>query len=565
MSIKKRDKQMRKLKIAILIDDTKLANFQVQIIKQLEESKWCDKIIFIKKQKSRDLYEGKSKYLFFRLILKLDEKIFAKNTPYLQEKSIKEFIKDDNLIEIKTKESEYFDTIKKQDINKIKDLDIDVMLNFNFKYIVDDLLKAARYGIWEYFSDNRPPAFWEVIENKPYTEVKLQTLGSAFECGYVLDSFKTVTHQKSMLKNYEQIMWRSHMMVIHNLKRLSIEGKNYFLDKKVVSYFYDLPRITKHKEKKLFDFQFKFSDDRGKKPPSNFDSLRVVCRLIAKYAKFGVRRFFKMDRWIILFSENKNGKINPDFSSYKRLPLPSNDYFQADPFVIDEGDESYLFFEELDYKTLKGYLLVARYDKNRKTFVEPKEILRREYHLSYPHVFKVENQYYMVVESHENLTIDLYKAESFPTRWTKVKSLMKDIKAVDATLHKKDGKWWMFVNIAAKEGFSLNDELYIYYSDDFRSDEWISHPLNPVISDVTRARPGGNLIEKEGRLFRPAQNCSGVYGRGLVINEILELDETNFKERVIQQIRADFADDLVAVHTFNTSKRFSVIDAIKSR
>jgi hypothetical protein len=143
--------------------------------------------------------------------------------------------------------------------------------------------------------------------------------------------------------------------------------------------------------------------------------------------------------------------------------------------------------------------------------------------------------------------------------------MIDNITAVDATLYRKDGKWWMFVSEAEKEGFSFNDTLSIYYCDDFRTDEWSAHKLNPVVCDVTSARPAGHLLEKEGKLFRPAQDCSGVYGRGMVINEILELTETTYKERVVQHIRADFADDLVAVHTFNHSKRFSVIDAIKSR
>ncbi len=556
---------MRKLKVAILIDDINLPKYQVETLQELENSKWCEKIFFIKKQKSYDPYNKNLKYLLFRLIQVFDKKVFARSTPYLKNESIENFIEKSHLIDIQTIESDYCDEIKEENIKEIKSLDLDVILNFGFKYIKDDLLTAAKYGVWEYRHKNRPSCFWEVVENIPYTEVILERVGSALEWGYILDSFKTVTHRKSMLKNYEQIMWRSHMMIIYNLQQLVQNDTSYFLDKEVKTYFYDLPQLQKDVEKKLFDFQFSFSDDRAKKAPSNLSSLKVICKLLAKYAKFTIRRFFKMDRWIILFGKNKNGKINPDLSSYKRLPLPSNDHFQADPFIIDEGDKSYLFYEELDYKTLKGYLLVSHYDEKSNTFIEPKEIMKREYHLSYPHVFKVGEKYFMIVESHENLTIDLYEADLFPSKWKKIKTMMHNIKAVDATLYKKDDKWWMFVNIAAKDGFSLNDELYIYYCDDFITDEWRPHKLNPVLCDVTRARPAGNLIEKDGRLFRPAQNCSGVYGRGLVINEILELSEKTYKERVVQQIRADFADDLVAVHTFNSSNKFSVIDAIKSR
>ena len=556
---------MKKLKIAILIDDLHLPKFQSVIVDELKNLKCCEKIYFIKKQKSYDPYAKNTKFMFFRFVKQLDKKIFARNTPYLEQESMHELIEKDHLIEVETIESDFFDKTKDEYIEKIKALNLDVVLNFSYKYITDDLLKVAKYGLWEYRHNFMPPAFWEVTENMPYTEVFLERVGNALECGYVLDSYKTVTHQKSMLKNYEQIMWRSHMMVIYNLQRLAYNPTEYFSDKEKKTYFYDLPQLQKNADKKLFDFQFSFSDDKGRKIPSNFQTVKVLCKLLTKYMKFIVRRFFKMDRWIILFSKNQNGKINPDLSTYKRLPLPSNDYFQADPFIIDEGEDSYLFYEELDYKTLKGYLLVSRYDEKNDTFSNPQEIMRREYHLSYPNVFKVDKKYFMIVESHENNTIDLYEAEVFPLKWKKIKTMMHDIKAVDATLHKHSDKWWMFVNIAKKDGFSLNDELYIFYCDNFLTDEWKPHILNPVKCDVTSARPAGSLIQKDGRLFRPAQNCSGVYGRGLVINEISELNENVYKERTLQQIRADFADDLVAVHTFNASKKFSVIDAIKSR
>ncbi len=556
---------MRKLKVAVLIDDSVLAKYRLEVIYELYKSDWCEEIVFIKKQKSFDPVAKNPKYFFYELIRKLDKKIFAKNTPYLNEESIEDLIKNHRLIEIKTNEGDYFDEIDDRDIEKINSNQIDVILNFGFKYITGKLINSAKYGLWEYRHSNRPAAFWEVVENMPYTEVTLERVGSAFENGYVLDSFKTVTHQKSISKNFEQIMWRSHMMVIYNLRELAQDPDGYFSQKEIKTYFYDLPDLGRNDEKKAFDFQFAFSDDIGKKPPSNLQGVGIVGKLLGKYIKFIIRRFFKMDRWIILFSENKDGKINPDFSSYKRVPLPSNEYFQADPFVVDENEKSYLFYEELDYKTLKGYLLVSTYDEKSETFIEPQVIMKKEYHLSYPNVFKVDQKFYMIVESHENLTIDLYEADVFPTKWKKVRTMMDNIKAVDATLYKKDDKWWMFVNVAVKDGFSLNDELYIFYCDDFVEDEWKPHLLNPVVCDVTSARPAGNLFENGDKLFRPAQNCSGVYGRGLVINEILELNEKKYEERMVQQIRADFADDLVAIHTLNASKRFSVIDAIKSR
>ncbi len=555
---------MNKLKVAVFIDDKSLPKYQAEIVDELLKSEWCEIVLYVKKQKSSDPYENISKFKLYHFLKKFDEKVFGRSTPYLVCEDIKKG-EQTQLLELRTKESRWFDILKREDIAKIGEYQLDVVLNFGFKYLKGEILDVAKYGIWEMRHPNRLPAFWEVVENIPATEVSLEQVGDALRPGFLIDRFVSVTHPKSMKKNFEQIMWRSHMMIVQNLHKLSKNPQSFFADKESKTYFYDDYQIQSEYPKKFPDLRFRFSDDIGKAAPTNTQALRAFYKLAVKYLKFTLRRFFKMDRWIILFAENESGKVNADLSTYKRISLPSNDYFQADPFIVDEGDKSYLFYEELDYKTLKGYLLVSEYDKEKKTFLNPKEILKKPYHLSYPNVFKYDGKYYMIPETHENKTVDLYEAELFPTKWKKVRTMLKDIKAVDATLYQKDGKWWMFLSQTQKEGFSLNDTLWLYYCDDFRTDEWQSHPLNPILGDVTCARPAGNLVESNGKLFRPAQNCSGVYGRGLVFNEILKLSETEYKERVVQQIRSDFSDDLVAVHTFNHSKRFSVIDAIKGR
>ena len=556
---------MEKLRVGILVDSTVLPKYQAEIVAELQKSDWCEIVLFVKKQKSYDPYAKSLRFALYRGLLAFDAKVFGRNAPFLAPVSVEDAVNSAKLLEVTTKESDYFDEVDTPTVEKVKAEAPDVLLNFGFKYITNGLLHAAKYGVWEFRHRHRPAAFWEVVENIPDTEVRLERVGCALDPGYLLDCFRTVTHQKSMRKNLELLMWRSHMMMVRNLQRLHEEREAYFNDKQTKTYFYHEHPVKNYTERKFPDFQFGFSDDKGKHAPTNSQSLRAVWKLVGKYLKITARRFFKMDRWIILYGENRAGKVSPDFGSYKRIPLPSNDHFQADPFMVDEGEKSYLFYEELDYKTLKGYLLVSEYDETKKAFGNPHEILRKPYHLSYPNIFKHEGKYYMIPETHENETVDLYEAEKFPLKWKKVRTMLSGLKAVDATLYQKDGLWWMFVNIAAKEGFSLNDELYIYYCKDFRTDDWTPHKMNPVVCDVTSARPAGHLLEKEGKLFRPAQDCSGVYGRGMVINEILELSETTYKERVVQHIRADFADDLVAVHTFNHSRRFSVIDAIKSR
>lgn len=553
------------LQIGIVIDDSVVPKYQAEILRELQKSERCRIALFVRVPKSEAPFAKSMRFMLFRALQKFDRMLFGRSAPFLTPEPVDEAMAARGTVEIAAEVRGSCLHITDQALAEVREAAPDVLLNLTGRCITGAVTTVATYGLWEYRHRGIPPAFWEVVLAEGYSEVTLEQVGSALEPGYLLGRFRTVTHPKSIRKNFEQLMWRSHMMVVRELERVADAGENYFADKARKSYFYDLPQPDEQGGK-LCDPQFHFRDDATRRLPTNLPVAGAFARLLGRYLKFTLRRAFKMDRWIILFSENDpDGTVNPDLSTYRRVPLPSDDYFQADPFVVDDGEKSYLFYEELDYSTLKGYLLVAEYDFQAKRFVDPQEILREAYHLSYPNIFQVDGVWYMIPETHENGTVDLYVAESFPTKWKKVRTMLDGVKAVDATLFHKEGIWWMFAGIAEKEGFSLNDELYLYYCDDFRTDTWQPHPQNPVVSDVTCARPAGHLIALDGVLWRPAQNCSGVYGRGLVMNEVVELTTTTYKERVAQQIRADFADDLVAVHTFNRSKRVSVIDAIKSR
>ena len=525
-------KQMAKLKIGILIDDMKLEKYKVEILNELKKSDSCVISKFIKVDKQALTDEG-IKYLFYRLFNKIDAKLFGRDIKYLGLETI--------------------DTA-------LDEKEPDVIINLTNSTM--DYPNSAKYGMWQFVYNSLPAGYFEVVNNDPFTQVTLQKSGNGFENGYILNTFKTATDRKSMIKNRDLTAWRSHMMIVRELEKLASKGGDYFDDKESIL---DFNHECKKEEKKFFDPQFGFSDDKKLNPPKNCEMFRVICKLLKKYATFSIRKFFPMDRWLILYSENKNGEMNSKLSDYKRFYAPSQNHFIADPFVVDEDDKSYLFYEELNYDNAKGYLKVAQYDDEKGIFKESETILEQEYHLSYPNVFKLKGTYYMIPESYEKRSVDLFEAVEFPTKWKKKKTLLDNVSAVDATLYFHDKTWWMFVSIAPKEDFSMNDELYIYHCKDFLKDAWIPHVQNPVVCDVTSARPAGNLIKKGDKLYRPAQDCSGIYGRKLVINEVLVLNEFEYKEKLAGGISSDFADDLAAVHTLNSSKKLTVIDAIKSR
>ena len=142
---------------------------------------------------------------------------------------------------------------------------------------------------------------------------------------------------------------------------------------------------------------------------------------------------------------------------------------------------------------------------------------------------------------------------------------MNNINAVDPTLFFYNNKYWLFVNVRENEGASEWDELFLYYADDFMSDSWTSHPQNPIVSDVKKARPAGRIFKKNDQYYRPSQNCSGHYGRGMTINRITVLNENEYKEEVVQFIFPRWDKKLISTHTLSFEKNLTVIDGMYLR
>jgi hypothetical protein len=232
----------------------------------------------------------------------------------------------------------------------------------------------------------------------------------------------------------------------------------------------------------------------------------------------------------------------------------------ADPFPAKEKDKYFIFVEEVLYKNKKGHISVIELDQDGK-YREPVKVLEKEYHLSYPFIFRWRDGYFMIPETSKNKTIELYRSTNFPFEWKLEAVLMQDLKAVDATLFELDGLWWMFVNIGAEGTLNAFDELHLFYAESPLG-PWQPHKRNPVKSDVRSARPAGRLFRWRGDWYRPAQNCSQNYGFAIALNKIERLDTERFAETQVSTIMPAWAKDLSGTHTLNCTDGLTVIDGM---
>jgi hypothetical protein len=238
--------------------------------------------------------------------------------------------------------------------------------------------------------------------------------------------------------------------------------------------------------------------------------------------------------------------------------VPPSDRFYADPCLVDSRGSSYLFFEDFRFAEGRGVVSCCQLMPDGR-LTRPELVLKRPYHLSYPFVFFVGEDAFMLPETASNHAIELYKARSFPSEWALEAVLMSDVRAVDPTLIEHGGRYWLFTNVAVK-GASTNDELFLYSAPSLLG-PWEPHPQNPVVSDVRRARPAGRpFVDESGTVIRPSQDCSGLYGSAVVFNRIEELSQACYRETPLGRLESSWQRHNLGTHTYSRSEAWEAVD-----
>jgi hypothetical protein len=152
--------------------------------------------------------------------------------------------------------------------------------------------------------------------------------------------------------------------------------------------------------------------------------------------------------------------------------------------------------------------------------------LAESFHLSFPYVFKLGGDYYMIPESKKAGDIRLYKSVSFPMRWKFERSLIQG-EFSDATPFRWQGRWWIFANRAP---YSL-----VMFSSPSLRGPYAEHPSSPMfVGDMSRARPAGRVVVDAGGPLRFVQDNREGYGKRVRMVKIKKLSVSEYDEEVIQ-------------------------------
>jgi len=229
----------------------------------------------------------------------------------------------------------------------------------------------------------------------------------------------------------------------------------------------------------------------------------------------------------------------------------------ADPFPVSWKGREFLFIEEI-LPDERGRLVVTEVVDGSLEPIAPSVILDKPYHLSYPCVFQHAGEYWMIPESADAATVDLYRAVDFPWQWGHELTLVSGVRLVDTTPIHRDGIWYFFASA------QWTSEGRLFTAESLQG-EWTEHPCSPLSADERRARSAGHLFTVGGRFYRPVQDCSTDYGMAVRLMEILILTPEHFEEREAAVITTAWHREAFRTHTWNIGGRLECIDGRRWR
>lgn len=215
---------------------------------------------------------------------------------------------------------------------------------------------------------------------------------------------------------------------------------------------------------------------------------------------------------------NQINHINP-------LQFKSNPpiHFMADPFLIKEDETFYIFYEQfLDKIFFGGAGIAVIKSKDLQNWKYLGFVLKESFHLSYPNVFKWQNNWYMIPECASSGYQKIYLSSNFPYEWKFIKNIL-NFPLLDPTI-------FIYNKVLYLLGQKIEDRsLRLYFSDSLLS-SWNEHPNSPLRAGNNETRPAGKAGQIKGKLIYFVQDHSIRYGGAIIAYQIEILNEKEFVE-----------------------------------
>ena len=367
--------------------------------------------------------------------------------------------------------------------------------------------------IWMFYYQNRPlQSYWhigeyEIVKKKPTIDIEL----IQSENGLNVVSIDVIRHNLhySAVRNFQNAVYTLHLIIVKNIRTnkssLIYKATDRYRDSCTIKY---LLTFYLHIIKQFWGSLL----------------VRMDCNFYGERWTVGISKGYYLEVGI------KNIEIHP---------VPKGEFW-ADPFLYRNLQDNtlYLFVERFPFKERKGIIACGKVDSQLHIH-DMHDILEKSYHLSYPHLIEENGNLYMMPESSANKRLEVYKCDEFPDKWSLFASGLFNQSVTDTVYYKdKNGDRWLFSTISDSDVIMHCTVMNIYKIDSLELKEIIPHKQNPIIIDSSCARNGGRIFEKDGKVFRVAQNNTyGEYGHGISVRQIIKLDINNYEEIEVSRLK----------------------------
>lgn len=279
------------------------------------------------------------------------------------------------------------------------------------------------------------------------------------------------------------------------------------------------------------------------------------------YSKI-LRQIFKIGEWNIAIRSVDQKSLECEDKPVLFFPIEYNSkYWFADPILFENDGVTWLFVEAYDRLKQKGEIGVFNVE-NAKC-VNYKSIIEMDYHMSYPFVFKKDDNIYMIPETGNGKILSMYKAKCFPYEW-ELDCILDEGKAYrDTTLFFVGDESYLFTYLRKDNNLLIHNYHCLLYKLDFETKKL--YLIEEYEDKMKNMRPAGDVYYTKQSIIHASQKCDKIYGESIIFWESLIDIPSWRKAKIIKSITAkDVKIDTIGhpllIHTYTRTKQYEVID-----
>lgn len=437
-----------------------------------------------------------------------------------------------------------------EEVAAVREHDLDFIIRFAFNILRGDVLESARYGIWSFHHADpdlyrgTPPGFWEIYRGDPITGTVLQRLTERLDAGVMLHKGFFKTDPASYARSRDNIFFGAADWPARLCRQIQAE------------------------QGASLETQPSSTSAPIYQAPNSLQMMSFLWTSAMAWIASQLRSLFRVQQWSVGIIDapiehvaGLAGSTIPEslIRSARWLPEPLG-RFLADPHAVSNEGGMMILAEDYDWTAELGHIATIQVSDDG-TVGPPAPAIRLPTHLSYPYLLPLGDRLYCIPESSQSGEVVLFEAGWDRRKWTKVATLIEGAPIIDPTIFQHDGRWWLF---GTRADAGDNCKLFGWHADELTG-PWEPHAANPLKTDIRSSRPAGPPFVNEGKLYRPAQDCSTGYGAAVTVNRVTTLTPDRFEEEAVSRVAPDAMGRYpTGLHTLCGAGGRTIIDGSRS-